>query len=283
MTLDLFSHLTDFNICSFGSGSSGNSYYIGNADTAILVDAGINGRNIVRNLEDIGKNIRQISGILVTHDHIDHIKGLPDLSQRFGIKIYTTSKTWGAILQNRFTKHVRLSCFNEITSLKEFVIGTLNITAFPVEHDAADPHGFHIESKGKKLSLATDLGCINNESLPYLSQSHVLILESNYDETMLAAGPYPPYLKARIAGNIGHLSNQQAADFLVEQLGNGLKHVFLAHLSEHNNTPEKAIQTLEKTLITKSTDPSSTAFHYHAFDRKKRSRLIQISLDSISF
>lgn len=273
--MDLFSHLTHFEICSFGSGSAGNSYYIGNHNTSLLIDAGLSSRKIVRGLEEIGKHIRQIQAILVTHDHIDHIKGLPDISQRFNTPIFATTKTWEAILQNRFTKHVRPSCFNEVVAGQAFGIGTMKVHPFQVSHDSADAIGFLLKTETRNLGLATDLGHIHSEAAMMLAQAHVLILESNYDETMLNNGPYPAYLKERIKSNKGHLSNDQAAAYLAQTPHPQLQQVFLAHLSDHNNKPETALKTLNNALV--AANGIGNNFQATAFDRKKRSKLFVIN------
>ncbi len=271
--MDLFSHLNDFEICSFGSGSSGNSYYIGNYHGAVLVDAGLGSRKIVRGLEETGKHIKNIAAILITHDHIDHIKGLPDLTHRFNIPFFTTAQTWNAILENRFTRHTRPSCFREISPNITFHTGGFAITPFSVSHDAADPVGFVISSGDKNLCLATDLGFISPDATAQLKKAHVLILESNYDEVMLNNGPYPAYLKERIRGQKGHLSNDQTGMFLRDNLHEQLSHVFLAHLSDHNNTPEKALSTVKQHLSAHHGQLSLLAF-----ERKKRSKLFQINV-----
>lgn len=273
--LDLFSQFNDFEACSFGSGSSGNAYYIGNHDAAILIDAGLSSRKIVRGLEEIGKNIRNIQAILISHDHIDHIKGLPDLTQRFNTPFYATARTWEAILGNRLTRHTRPSCFTPLTPLAPFRIGSFEITAFPVSHDAADAIGFNIRTEAGNFGFATDLGFIGKEAAHFLRQSNIMILESNYDDEMLAKGPYPPYLQNRIRSHSGHLSNEQTARFLLECQHPGLTHVFLAHLSEHNNTPEAALKAVEDHFAAAKRQRN---FHLSAFDRKKRSKLHQFSL-----
>ncbi len=274
--MDLFSHLSHFELCSFGSGSSGNCYYVGNTESAILVDAGINSRSIVKGLEEAGKNIRNIQGILITHDHIDHIKGLPDITQKFNTKVFATAKTWEAIQQNRFTRNVRPGCFQEIESEKTFTIGSFSITPFPVSHDAADANGYSISNSQRVLSIATDLGYISSVAAAYMKRSNILVLESNYDEEMLENGPYPAYLKDRIRGNNGHLSNEQTAHFLAENIHPELTHVFLAHLSDHNNKPEKAINTVLDKMHSRY-GHRSVSYNLTALDRKKRSRIYRLT------
>ena len=270
-TLDLFSHLHSFELCSFGSGSSGNCYFVGNAESALLVDAGLNGRNIVKALQESGKNIRQIQGILITHDHIDHIKGLPDLTQRFNVPVYVTARSWEAILNNRYTRNVRPGCIRIIEAEKPFHIGSFSITPFPVDHDAADAHGFHISNSHSSLSIATDLGTINPIAEKYLKASHFMVLESNYDEQMLREGPYPQYLQDRIRSNKGHLSNDQTADFLSKNHHPNLKQVFLAHLSEHNNSPEKVSESLQNII-----NGNQHLFQFTVLERKKRSVIFRL-------
>jgi phosphoribosyl 1,2-cyclic phosphodiesterase len=234
------------NFCSLSSGSSGNCYYIGNEFHGILIDAGISATSIRKFLKDMDISIQSIMGILITHNHIDHIRGLEVLTRKNGLPAFTTGKIWESIL----TPHVRISrdCIREIPLQQKFHLAGFDIEAFPVNHDAPETIGFHICSGEKRITIATDLGHICQTSAPYIREANLLVIESNYDEEMLVNGQYPYYLKKRIQSDHGHLGNHQTSDFLAEIINDNLSHICLAHLSKNNNTPEKAIQTLLDTF-----------------------------------
>jgi phosphoribosyl 1,2-cyclic phosphodiesterase len=234
------------NFCSLSSGSSGNCYYIGNEFHGILVDAGISASAIRKFLKEMDISIQSIMGILVTHNHIDHIRGLEVLTRKNSLPAFTTGKIWESIL----TPHVKISrdCIREIPLQKKFHLAGFDIEAFPVNHDAPETIGFHICSDDKKITIATDLGHICETSAPYIREANLLVIESNYDEEMLVNGQYPYYLKKRIQSDHGHLGNHQTSDFLADIINDNLSHICLAHLSKNNNTPEKAMQTLHKTF-----------------------------------
>jgi phosphoribosyl 1,2-cyclic phosphodiesterase len=235
--------------CSLSSGSSGNCYYIGNEFHGILIDAGISATSIRRFLKEINISMQTIMGVLITHNHIDHIKGLEVLTRKNSLPAFTTRNIWKSIL----SPHVKITrdCIREITIQKKFHLAGFDIVAFPVCHDAPETIGFQISSGRKKITVVTDLGHICTNSAPYIKEANLLIIESNYDEKMLANGNYPHFLKKRIRSDHGHLGNHQASDFLAEIYNNDLSHIFLAHLSKNNNTPEIALQTLQKTLWAK--------------------------------
>jgi phosphoribosyl 1,2-cyclic phosphodiesterase len=234
------------NFCSLSSGSSGNCYYIGNEFHGILIDAGISATSIRKFLKDMDISLQSIMGVLITHNHIDHIRGLEVLTRKNSLPAFTTGKIWESIL----TPHVRISrdCIREIPLQQKFNLAGFDIEAFPVNHDAPETIGFHICAEDKKITIATDLGHICQTSAPYIREANLLIIESNYDEEMLMNGQYPYYLKKRIQSDHGHLGNHQTSDFLAGIINDNLSHICLAHLSKNNNTPEKAIQTLHKTL-----------------------------------
>ena len=240
------------NFCSLSSGSSGNCYYIGNEFHGILVDAGISAITIRKFLKDINISIQTIMGVLITHNHIDHIKGLAVLTRKNSIPAFTTGKIWESIL----SPYVKISrdCIREIPLQQKFHLAGFDIEAFPVFHDAPETIGFHISSGDKKITIATDLGYICSTAAPYLKESNLLVIESNYDEQMLENGRYPYFLKARIKSDTGHLGNHQTSDFLADILNDKLSHICLAHLSKNNNTPEIALQTLYKTFTERGID-----------------------------
>jgi phosphoribosyl 1,2-cyclic phosphodiesterase len=239
----------ELNFCSLSSGSSGNCYYLGNEFHGILIDAGISATSIRKFLRDIDISMQTIMGILVTHNHVDHIRGLEVLTRRNSLPAFTTHKVWKSIL----TPHTKISrdYIREIPLKQKFHLAGFDIEAFPVCHDAPETLGFHICAGDKKITIATDLGHICQTAAPYIRAANLLVIESNYDERMLSNGIYPQYLKARIRSDHGHLGNQQTSAFLAENISDNLSDICLAHLSKNNNTPEKAFQTLIRTLSKK--------------------------------
>ncbi len=235
------------NFCSLSSGSSGNCYYVGNEFHGILIDAGISATSIRKFLKIMGISIQTIMGVLITHNHIDHIKGLEVLTRKNRIPAFTTAKVWKSILTQQ--KKISGDCIREIPLQQKFHLAGFDIEAFPVSHDAPETIGFHICSGDKKVTIATDLGHICQTSAPYIKEANLLVIESNYDEQMLINGRYPYYLKVRIQSDQGHLGNLQTSVFLAEMINDNLSHICLAHLSKNNNTPERALQTLQQTLI----------------------------------
>jgi phosphoribosyl 1,2-cyclic phosphodiesterase len=238
--------LMKLNFCSLSSGSSGNCYYLGNEFHGILIDAGISASTIRKFLRDINISIQTIMGVLITHNHIDHIRGLEVLTRKNRLPAFTTYKIWESILSPQ--KKISRDCIREIPLQQKFHLAGFDIEAFPVCHDAPETIGFHICAGNKKVTIATDLGHICETSAPYLKEANLLVIESNYDQQMLVNGNYPYYLKKRIQSDHGHLGNHQTSVFLADIINDNLRYVCLAHLSKNNNTPEKALQTLYQTL-----------------------------------
>jgi len=234
------------NFCSLSSGSSGNCYYLGNEFHGILIDAGISATSIRKFLKDIGISMQSIMGVLITHNHIDHIRGLEVLTRKNSLPAFTTLTIWESILSPK--KKISRDCIREIGLQQKFHLAGFDIEAFPVYHDAPETIGFHICVGDKKITIATDLGHICQTAAPYLKKANLLVIESNYDEQMLENGKYPYYLKARIKSDNGHLGNHQTSVFLADIINDDLRNICLAHLSKNNNTPEKALQTLLQTF-----------------------------------
>lgn len=234
------------NFCSLSSGSSGNCYYLGNEFHGILIDAGISATSIYKFLRNMNISMQTIMGILITHNHIDHIKGLELLTRKNSLPAFTTRKIWKSILSPK--KKISRDCIREIPIQQRFHLAGFDIEAFPVYHDAPETIGFHICAGDKKMTIVTDLGHICQTAAPYIKAANLLVIEANYDEQMLMDGKYPPYLKARIRSEHGHLGNHQTAAFLAENINDNLSIICLAHLSKINNSPEIVIQTLEQTF-----------------------------------
>ena len=226
------------------SGSRGNATYISDGRTAILIDAGLSGVEIQRRMARKGLDPSSLDAILVSHEHADHIHGVGVLSRRFGLTVYINDGTRQAS-ENALGK---LSGFSPFSCGHAFTIGSLAIHPFSISHDAEDPAGFTISCNGGKVGVATDLGIATGVVKTHLQACDILILEANHDPQMLIDGPYPWPLKQRIRGRSGHLSNDDTALLLEVLQHDRLAHVILAHLSEENNTPDKARQAVKTVL-----------------------------------
>lgn len=232
-----------FCVCPLASGSKGNSLFVSCNNSSILIDAGLSGIEIERRLRHIKIDPERISAIIVTHEHSDHVKGAGILSRRFGIPVYITQKTYQAC---RNLGKIEALCF--FTCGTSFEIDSILIRPFSTSHDATDPAGLTLEYNGNKIGIATDLGIATRLVKEHLKGSNILYLESNHDPDMLINGPYPWHLKQRIKSRTGHLSNMDTGALISELKTDALKHVILAHLSEENNSPQKAVQEVSKSL-----------------------------------
>ncbi len=237
------------NFFSLSSGSSGNCYYVGNESSGILIDAGISASNIRKFLSDKGISIKTVMGVLITHNHSDHVRGIEVLARRNSIPVFTTSMVWKSILKPK--SKLSKDLFREIYLQEKFRLASFEIEAFPVSHDAPETIGFHICSGEQKITIVTDLGHICNIAAPYIKAARLLVIESNYDEQMLLNGNYPYFLKNRIMSDKGHLGNHQTSAFLADNISGNLQYVCLAHLSKNNNTPELALRSLSEALLKK--------------------------------
>ena len=236
-----------FKFCSLFSGSSGNSSFVQTDKTKILVDCGESAKKIINSLSDIDINIEDIDAILITHEHIDHVKSLGTLSKRYNIPVYTNIETLNAMpdqINKIKTENIHLFNYSE-----DFNIGDLQIHPFSIPHDAANPSAFNIFHKNKKLSIATDIGHVTPEIIDNLKKSAFLLLESNYDSNTLKYSSYPYSLKERISGPFGHLSNNTAGETISLLINSGVRNVMLGHLSRENNFPELAYKTVMEKII----------------------------------
>ncbi|MFA6676688.1 MAG: MBL fold metallo-hydrolase [Bacteroidales bacterium] len=225
---------------SLSSGSNGNCYYIGNGDTGLLIDVGIGGRTIKKRLQEYNVDIKSIKMILVSHEHFDHIKYLQSVATKLSVPVYGTALLHNSLYKHKCTQEGLGGCKRVIKNNEENVNLGISFTSFHVSHDASDCVGYYIDFKGEKFVFMTDIGDFSDEACSYARKADHLVLESNYDVDMLMNGSYPPLLKNRVMGPTGHLSNEQCASALIRSYHEGLKNVFLCHLSEQNNTPELA-------------------------------------------
>lgn len=222
--------------CSLISGSSGNCTFISSGDTNLLIDCGLSGKNLEKLLALIDVRPSDINAMLITHEHIDHVRGAGVVSRRYNIPIAATQKTHMAMDIGNISDENRIL----INPYEDFEIGNIGIKAFQIPHDAADPVGYSFFAENKKYTLATDMGNMSDSLLNEIKGSHSVILESNHDVEMLRIGPYPYPLKQRILGDFGHLSNEMAAQTALALVKSGTQNIMLGHLSENNNTPEIA-------------------------------------------
>lgn len=240
--------------CSLSSGSSGNSQFISGGDTKILVDAGFSGKKIESLLDEIDVDPKELDYILVTHEHLDHIRGVGVLSRRYNLPIVANMGTWKG-MEDKIGK-IKSENIRVIESNRHISLGNLYIRAFDIFHDALEPVGYNIFCKDKKVSLVTDTGIINKNIENYIRKSDLYLLESNHDVEMLKNGSYPYYLKERIKSNLGHLSNEDAGNVLKNVLREKNEKVFLAHLSKDNNNPHLAYLTVSQDLEKHGIDTS---------------------------
>jgi phosphoribosyl 1,2-cyclic phosphodiesterase len=235
------------NFCSLYSGSSGNSLFVETSNTKLLIDAGVSSKKIENALLDINIDPSSLDGILITHEHTDHVQGLGTFSKKFNLPVFVNQETLDAMPKQRD----KISN-NNIKTFKvsdKFSIGDLEIKPFSIPHDAANPCGFNIWKGDKKISIATDIGHMTNDIIKKLEESLFIMLEANYDPEVLRCSSYPFALKSRIAGPTGHLSNEIAGKTISHLLQSGLKGAMLGHLSKESNFPELAYQTVVDEII----------------------------------
>jgi len=219
-------------VTSLNSGSNGNCYYVGNQHEAVLIDGGISRRETEKRMKRLGLSMKKVKGIFVSHEHGDHIHGVPSLAKKHQLCVYASNGTlqYGRLGLND-TRIERFKANEPVT------IGNLTITAFPKFHDANDPHSFIVASETVTVGIFTDIGSACDNVVKHFKQCHAAFLEANYDRELLIKGNYPIYLKQRIMGGKGHLSNDQAAELFVQHKPSFMSHLFLSHLSRENNRP----------------------------------------------
>lgn len=233
--------------CSLASGSSGNCQWIASEKTALILDSGLSGKYIQAAMDSISEDLQKVSGILVTHEHIDHVKGVGVMMRRFGMKLYINEGTFAAIepkLGKYDDQQIVIFKNNET-----FEIGDLAVRPFSITHDAVDPVAYSFSTGLNRIAVATDLGMVDQRILRELMDAQLLMIEANHDVEMLKVGPYPYHLKRRILSDYGHLSNDHAGEVALELMQSGrLQSVLLAHISKENNHPELAYETVKSCL-----------------------------------
>ncbi len=227
-------------IASLNSGSNGNCYYVGNQHEAVLIDAGISCRETEKRMARIGLSMSKVKAIFISHEHSDHISGVPVLAKKYQLPVYLTPRT-------NFTgrQFLNAQMVYPFVAYQPIRIGELCITAFPKFHDAAEPHSFVVSCNDINVGVITDIGSACEHVIRNFAQCHAAFLEANYDEQMLANGRYPYHLKRRISGGRGHLSNTQALELFIKHKPAYMSHVLLSHLSKDNNDPHLVKQLFD--------------------------------------
>ena len=232
-------------LVSIASGSSGNCIYVGTENAHILVDAGISNKRIEQGLHEIGVKADELAGVVITHEHSDHVKGLGVLARKHGVPIYGTKETLEEIGEMKSLGEYPRELFRPILPDVEFTVGDMEVKPFCIDHDAANPVAYRIQSGRKSVAVATDMGHFDQYIIEHLQGLDALLVESNHDVRMLETGPYPYYLKRRILSDHGHLSNDNAGRLLNYILHDNIRHIFLGHLSKENNFEELACETVK--------------------------------------
>jgi len=219
-------------ISSLNTGSNGNCFYIGNDEEAILVDAGLSCKETEIRMQRLALSMSKVKAIFISHEHSDHIRGLPVLAKKYQLPVYITHHT---LLSGK--QQIQQNLLNSFVAYAPIHVGKLQITAFPKLHDAAEPHSFTISCNGVRVGVFTDIGGHCENVILNFKECHAAFLEANYDDEMLDKGRYPYFLKNRIRGGNGHLSNKQALALFTEHKPAYMSHLFLSHLSKDNNCP----------------------------------------------
>lgn len=222
-------------VASLNSGSNGNCYYLGNEQEGVLIDVGISCREVEKRLKRLDIPVSRIKAVFITHEHNDHIHGVPAFTKKHKLPVFTTE---GTILYGNLGNEIERERINVFRPYQSVKIGNISVTAFPITHDANDPHNFIVASDSVTVGIFTDIGFPCYHVTQHFAQCHAAFLESNYDEHMLEFGSYPFQLKNRIRGGKGHLSNRQALKLFLDHRPAFMTHLFLSHLSQNNNSPD---------------------------------------------
>lgn len=263
-------------LCAIASGSSGNCVCVGSDHTHLLIDAGVSGKRIEAGLNEIDLKTSEMQGILITHEHSDHIAGLGVLARRYGIPIFATEKTIQAIKNTKTVGKIEEDLFQVIRPGKRFSIGELTINPISISHDAADPVAYKVINGDKKVAVITDLGNYNQVLVDELQGLDALLLEANHDIKMLQTGMYPYQLKQRILGDRGHLSNERSGQLLSELLHDNFSTVVLGHLSKENNYEELAYEAVRLEVTMGDTPYKADDFPMHVAKRDTVSPMIRV-------
>lgn len=263
-------------LCSIASGSSGNCVYVSSDATHLLIDVGISVKRIEAGVAELGLKLSEIDGIFITHEHADHISGLSVLARKYGLPIYGTRGTIAAIRQTHTLGTIDEELFHYINADEKCAVKDVTLYPIRTSHDAAEPVAYRISHGRQKLAVITDLGCYNDYTVECLKDLDVLYLEANHDIHMLQAGSYPYYLKQRILGEKGHLSNEAAGKLLSRLLHDKMHAVMLGHLSKENNLPELAYESVRVEVAMSDTPYTGNDFPIYVAKRSEVSQMIEI-------
>lgn len=251
----------------FSSGSSGNCYYLGSQKRGILIDAGISARTIAKHLKEMGMDFQNIMGVFVTHDHADHIRAVGTLGERFHIPIYTTREIHEGIDRNYGVQEKLRTSRRYFDKGIPFELGDMQFNTFGINHDSTDCLGYVVYAYGQYFMVATDCGEPNPIMEKAIQMSNHIVIEANHDEHMLLNGPYPTYLKERILSPRGHQSNDTCAKLLADNFHEGIRNIFLCHLSQENNDPVLAFETVKNRLAADHYKVAGVDYFLKALDR----------------
>lgn len=264
-------------LCSIASGSSGNCIYVGSEATHLLVDVGISGKKAEAGLNELDITGRDLDGILVTHEHVDHIAGLGVMARKYHIPIYATPGTISAIRKCSSVGKIEEELFVPVRADNKLCIKDLVINPMKISHDAAEPVGYRVSYGSRRVAICTDLGYFNDYTVECLRGMDAVLIEANHDVNMVQVGPYPYHLKQRILGDRGHLSNENSGRLLSRILHDNMKSIVLGHLSKDNNLPELAFEAV-RMEITMGDNPYTAAdFDIQVANRSEVSPVIQIA------
>lgn len=264
------------NIFTIASGSSGNCICVGNDRHHLLIDAGISGKKIEAGLNHNGLTTRDCDGILITHEHIDHVSGLGVIARKYNLPIYATSATIDCISSIKSLGNIDPDLFHPITAGESFDIEDFSIDPVHISHDAADPVAYVIADGEKRVGVCTDLGVYDDTIIQHMKNLNAIVLEANHDIRMLESGPYPYPLKMRILSDQGHLSNEASGKLLSKILNDHMKQIYLGHLSKDNNIAELAEMTVSLEVTMSDTDYKGNDFPIVAASRNEPSDLIEV-------
>lgn len=264
-------------LCSIASGSSGNCIYVGSEATHLLVDVGISGKRIECGLNSLGLTGRDLDGILITHEHADHISGLGVMARKYGVPIYGTRGTLEAIRNTGNLGKIEEELFREVKEDEKLTIKDLTVNPMRISHDAAQPAAYRIGYGSQKIGICTDLGVYNDYTVECLKGMDALLVEANHDVNMLQVGPYPYYLKQRILGDRGHLSNENSGRLLSRVLHDKLQTIILGHLSKENNLPELAYEAVRMEITMGENPYNANDFRMMVASRSELSPVVNIA------
>ena len=264
-------------MCSIASGSSGNCIYAGSDTTHILVDVGISGKKTEEGLKRLGVKPEELDAIFITHEHADHINGLGVMARKYGVPIYATKGTLNAIRSVSSLGQIDEELFREIQADTKITVKDMTVNPMRISHDAAEPVAYRIIHGRKRIGIITDLGCYNDYTVECLKGMNALLIEANHDVNMLQVGPYPYYLKRRILGERGHLSNELSGRLLARVLNDDMQAIVLGHLSRDNNLPELAYETVRVEIAMADNDYKAGDFPISVAKRSEVSDIIEIA------